>query len=173
MHDVGLLLIHDASEQQTWLDVWAHSYPETVQVFVNKEKNYLDWQLDIQNAYQALHTENVAVVAHGVGVAAVLAWYDGLHMAQYRRVVAMMLVAPTQAVFKGELAYIAQRTRFVPKTALVCAINDEFCQLAWAKQQANLWQARFFSPPQQGHLNQPLQGFEWGMCLLQEMILTD
>lgn len=172
MRDVGLLLIQDAGEHDTWLDIWARSYPETAQVFVYPQQSSLNWQETIQAAYQSLNTENVAVVAHGLGVAAAVAWYDVLHMAQHRRVLAMMLVAPIQAAFVGELAQVAQRTRFAPKTALVCAENDDWCSPTWARQQADVWQARFFSPPQQGHLNQSLNGFEWGMCLLQEMILS-
>lgn len=171
MRDVGLLLVHDASEHDTWLDIWACAYPETAQVFVSSQQNFVNWQQSIQAAYQSLPTDNVAVVAHGMGAVAVLAWYDQLHMAQYARVVAMVLVAPIQAALVGELAAISQRTRFTPKTALVCAAHDDFCDQTWAQQQANRWQARFFSPPQHGHLNQPLHGFEWGMCLLQEMIL--
>lgn len=171
MRDVGLLLIHDAAEPETWLHIWAHSYPETAQVFVDATQSPDVWQTQIQAACAHLHTEQVAIVAHGVGVAAALAWYDSLHMAKYRDLAAILLVAPVQAAFSDDMADIAQRTRFAPKTALVCGDDDALCPQTWAQQMAELWQARLFVLPHKGHLNQAQNGFEWGMKLLQEMIL--
>lgn len=171
MRDVGLLLIHDVAEPETWLHIWAQSYPETAQVFVDAQQSPDVWQTQIQAACAHLHTEQVAIVAHGMGVAAALAWYDSLHMAKYRDLAAILLVAPIQAAFSGDMAGIAQRSRFAPKTALVCADNDVLCPTIWAQQMADLWQARLFVLPQKGHFNQAQNGFEWGMKLLQEMLL--
>lgn len=171
MQDVGLLLVHDPQQHTPWLHTWVQGYPETAQVLVETQQSPHIWQTQIQAACTHLHTEQMAIVAHGVGVAAVLAWYDSLHIAKYRDLAAILLVAPVQAALGGNMADIAQRTRFTPKTALVCADNDDNCSPAWARQMAETWQARLFVLPKKVYFNQTQNGFEWGMSLLQEMLL--
>ncbi|SOD65041.1 Predicted esterase of the alpha/beta hydrolase fold [Alysiella filiformis DSM 16848] len=178
MQDVGLLLVHDPQQNTPWLHTWAHGYPETVQVDVltpaaHDEAVYTQWQQQIQAACTQLPTDQIALIAHGKGVAATLAWYDQLHMAQHRKVAAILLIAPIYAdLMHGKMAEVAQRTRFTPKTALIFNRDDNpSCPPDWAQNQALVWQARPFPISHAQHRLHTDPNFEWGRILLQEMLL--
>lgn len=56
--------------------------------------------------------------------------------------------------------------------ALVIGRNDPACPQDWAQRQAALWRATLLRAPQSGRLNGPMQGWQWGMKLMQEMLLS-
>ncbi|UOO82342.1 alpha/beta hydrolase [Uruburuella testudinis] len=171
LEDLTLLLVRDADEPEMWLDRWALSYPTVRVVEMARAQTIAQWQQTLQTAWQGIHSENVAVVAHGAGVSGWLSWLYLADVNTQRRIKNMMLVSPLQSAFPDDDCHTLQRVRCHCKTALVIGRNDPDCPREWAQQQADCLRARLLVSPHQGRLNGPLQGWQWGMKLMQEMLL--
>lgn len=172
LEDLTLLLIRDAAEPEMWLDRWAVSYPMVRVAEAARTQHIEQWQAALQTAWQGIHSNNVAVVAHGAGVSAWLAWLYLADVNTQRRIQNMMLVSPLQSAFPDDDCHTLQRVRCHCKTALVIGENDPDCPREWAAQQAACLNARLLVSPHQGHLNSHLHGWQWGMKLMQEMLLN-
>ncbi|MDO1510339.1 MULTISPECIES: alpha/beta hydrolase [unclassified Neisseria] len=172
LEDLTLLLIRDADEPEMWIDRWAVSYPTVRTVGVSRRQSIRQWQEAVQTAWNSIHGHNVAVVAHGAGVSGWLAWLYPADVNMQKRIRNMMLVSPLQSAFPDDECHTLQRVRCHCKTALVIGRHDDDCPQPWAQQQARLWGARLLVSPHEGRLNTPLHGWQWGMKLLQEMLLA-
>ncbi len=78
----------------------------------------------LQTAWQGIHSDNVAVVAHGAGVSAWLAWLYLADVNTQRRIRNMMLVSPLEARFPMMIATRCDACAAHCKTALVIGEND-------------------------------------------------
>lgn len=172
LEDLTLLLVRDADEPEMWLDRWAVSYPTVRVAEVSRRKSIADWQSALQTAWQSVHSRNVAVVAHGAGVSGWLAWLYLADVNAMRRIRNMILVSPLQSAFPDDDCHTLQRVRCHCKTALVIGENDEECPRDWAAALAECLQARLLVSPHSGRLNGHLHGWQWGMKLMQEMLLS-
>ncbi|MGN6833641.1 alpha/beta hydrolase, partial [Neisseria sp. P0017.S007] len=64
-----------------------------------------------------------------------------------------------------------QRVRCPCRTELVIAETNG-TQRDWAHEQANRWNALLLQSPHSGQLNSAHCGWQWGMKLMQEMVLS-
>ncbi|EGV34925.1 alpha/beta hydrolase [Neisseria weaveri] len=171
LEDLTLFLIRDADEPAMWIDRWAVSYPTVRMVEISRRQSIRQWQDIVQTAWSGICGRNVAVVAHGAGVSGWLAWLYLADVNMQKRIRNMMLVSPLQNAFPDDECHTLQRVRCHCKTALVIGEQDDDCPQAWAREMARLWGARLLVSPHEGRLNVPLHGWQWGMKLLQEMLL--
>ncbi|MGB4881507.1 MAG: alpha/beta hydrolase [Neisseria sp.] len=172
LEDLALLFIRDAAEPTMWIDRWAVSYPIAQQVEVSRTQNIETWQQLLNEEWLNIQSKSVAMVAHGVGVSALLAWLYLADTDVQRRIQNVILVAPVRSTFPDDDCHTLQRVRFQCKTALVIGQNDADCPADWAAQQADNWRAKLLVSPHDGHLNSSLHGWQWGMKLMQEMLLS-
>ena len=121
-------------------------------------------------AFDAICSKNTAVVAHGAGVSGFLAWLYLADMNTQRKVRNIILVSPLQDAFPDDAEHSLQRVRCHCPAALVIGRQDFACPEDWAERQARLWNMRLLIAPEEGRLNGNLQGWQWGMKLMQEML---
>jgi len=171
LEDLTLLLVRDADEAEMWIDRWAVSYPTVRTVAASRSQSIDEWRQRIQAAWEQIHSQNVAVVAHGAGVSAWLAWLYRADILSQRRVRNIILAAPLQTAFPDDAEHTFQRVRCPCRTALVIAETNGTLR-DWAQEQANRWHARLLQSPHSGRLNGALGGWQWGMKLMQEMLLS-
>lgn len=74
LEDLTLFLIRDADEAEMWIDRWAVSYPVVQTAAASAGQSIAQWQANLQTAFAGISGEHIAVVAHGAGVSAFLAW---------------------------------------------------------------------------------------------------
>lgn len=173
LENLSLLLLNETDAMPLWLERWSYSYPTVAAHNISGSQTIAQWQNQITQVFATLCTEDhVFVVAHGIAANAVAAWYYQTDIATQKRLAGIMLVSPLAQGFADDKLHTFQRVRFNQPTALVIGQNDEACPEDWARQQAALWHARLLIAPQAGHLNGTLDGWQWGMKLMQEMILN-
>lgn len=170
LEDLTLLLIRDADEAEMWLDRWAVSYPIVLQAEVSRRQGIAEWQQAVQTAFTRNRSRHVAVVAHGAGVSALLAWLYRADVNVQKTVCNLILVSPLPEAFPDDAEHTLQRVRCHCRTALVVGESGD-CPREWAEEQARLWNARLLVSPHAGRLNGTLGGWQWGMKLMQEMLL--
>ncbi|OAM31128.1 MULTISPECIES: alpha/beta hydrolase [Eikenella] len=170
--DLTLLLIRDRAEPPMWIDTWARSYPLVQTVACAADESIASWQARIQAAWQQI-PEQAMIVAHGAGTVAAMAWQFQNSLSGQQRIRGMILVSPLQSAYTNDAQHTLQRARTNCKAALVIGQGENpRCPTAWAAETAVLWQARLLRAPQPGHLNQHFGGWQWGMQLMQEMLLS-
>lgn len=172
LEDLCLWLIRDADETAFWMDRWATSYPTTSVCEIRSSQSLQDWQNVLAQHWQSLHGQPVMIVAHGAAVFALMAWLYRTDILIYRYVRAMMMVSPSQLFWKDDAEATLSRTRLACPAAIVVGQQDSHCPKDWVEHLAQLWQARVIQAPQTGHLNETLGGWQWGMQLMQEMLLS-
>lgn len=173
LDDLTLVLLHNIDAAPSWMDIWEKSYPLTYRLACHAQAGIATWQQQINALIATISSHNIAIVAHDVAALACAAWQYQCHLAIQKRICAVILVAPPQTQILGlqDDQHILQRCRFYCPTAFVIGQNDPICSEDWAAKQATLWQARLLISPQSGHLNQINNGWQWGMQLLQEMLM--
>lgn len=172
LEDMTLLLVRDAAEPPMWIDRWAVSYPIVQTAEVARNGGIAHWQQQLAETWSQIRSDSVAVVAHGAGVSAWLAWFYQADMVSRRRVNNVILVSPFEQAFPDDAEHTFQRVRINCRAALVLGEHDNGCSENWARQRAMLWQARLLICPHPGRLSGSLQGWQWGMKLMQEMLLS-
>lgn len=172
LEDLTLLLVRDGSAA-SWLDRWAVSYPTVAEVVVDASDSIAVWQRACDAVWQAIPSDNVMVVAHGAGALAWMAWLYQADIITQKRLCSVLLAAPDQGAWQEDAMHTLARARLNCRAALVCTDSDDVCPQDWARQLAVCWGARFFVAPQAGHLQGHLHGWQWGMKLMQEMLLSD
>ena len=160
LEDLTLFLIRDADEAEMWIDRWAVSYPVVQTAAASAGQSIAQWQANLQTAFAGISGEHIAVVAHGAGVSAFLAWLYQTDILTQKKIVNIILVSPRPEVFPNDEIHTLRRVRCPCRTALVIA------------ERANLWTARLLLSPHSGTLNGALGGWQWGMKLIQEMLLS-
>lgn len=174
LEGLSLLLVHETQAMPSWLERWGCSYPTVALHSVSGSQNIVQWQQSISYIFNSLSNEDmIFVVAHGMGANAAVAWYYQTDVATQKRIAGMILVSPRPSCLPNDAVHTFQRVRFNQPTALVIAQNDAQCPEKWARERANAWQARLLIAPQKEHLNHVSDGWQWGMTLMQEMLLSD
>lgn len=170
LEDLTLLLIRDADEADMWIDRWALSYPITECTECAAAQSLAEQQNTIAQAFSRIHSQNIMAVAHGTGAAAFMAWYGTLDMQTQRRIKGVILAAPSQnACTQTAIRHVRLMCN---KAALVIGGQDNDYPQQWAAEQASLWGARLLISPHPSHLKGTLGGWQWGMKLMQEMLLA-
>ena len=171
--DVLLLLVADASvpRKGLWLDTWLRSYPTAIDVVCASDEPASAWQARLNEVIDA-HLGPVFVVAHGVGVLATLAWVAQASLRTQGRVKGAILAAPVCLPEHDERQAVLQRARVCFPTALVCSDNDDYCSVAAASALAQSCGARLMNRGPLGHMTEGLGSWQWGMKLMQELLLA-
>lgn len=171
LEDLTLLLIDDADEPAEWMARWAVSYPGTVETAVSRHHGIASWQAALQTVFEGLSARHIAVVAYGAGVSALMAWLYQTDINTQRRLCNVILVSPLPEALPEDEVHTLQRARCPCRTALIIGASGD-CPQPWAQRQAAVWQARLLVSPHIGRLNTAPGGWQWGMKLMQEMLLS-
>ncbi|MBP6116357.1 MAG: alpha/beta hydrolase [Neisseriaceae bacterium] len=171
--DLLLLGIADASVPRRgfWLDTWLRSYPTATDVVCASDETAAVWQARLNQVIDD-HKGPVFLVAHGVGVQATLAWVAQASLRTQGRVKGAILAAPITLPAQDAREQVLARARAGFPTALVCSDNDAFCTVAEASRLAQRCGAKLMNQGDVGHMTQGLGSWQWGMKLMQEMLLA-
>lgn len=168
--DLTLFLIRDADEPEMWIDRWALGYPVVQTLSCRRSDGIACWQQQINRAWAQI-SGHAMMVAHGSGVSALMAWQYQNSLAGQRRIRGMILVSPLPAACPDDAGHTLLRARTNCPAALVVGQDDPLCPADWARETAERWGARLLYAPQHGRLNRTFGGWQWGMKLMQEMLL--
>lgn len=171
LEDLTLLLLNDADEPAGWMNRWAVSYPVVVESRVSRNDGIPAWQAQLQTAFDGTASKHIAVTAYGAGVSALLSWLYQADINAQRRVCNLILVSPLPEALPDDAPHTLLRARCPCRAALVIGETDETFR-AWSEEKAQLWNARLLVSPHPGRLNGALGGWQWGMKLMQEMLLS-
>lgn len=171
--DLTLFLLRDADEPEMWIDRWAVSYPLVQTLACRRSDGIALWQRQVQQAWDGISGQ-VMAVAHGAGVSALMAWQYRSSLLDQRRIRGMILVSPLPDACPDDAEHTFLRSRANCPAALVLgrAGSNPRGTETWAADAAACWGARLLHAPQPGRLNTPLHGWQWGMKLMQEMLLA-
>lgn len=171
LEDLTLLLVGDADEPAAWMARWAASYPVVAETEISAHQNMEEWRQAVHAAFASVQSKNVAVVAYGAGVSGFLAWLYRADVNERRKVGNIILADPLPHVLPDDGEHALQKVRCPCPTALV--IGEPVGGIPeWIQEKARLWQARLLVSPHPGRLNGALGGWQWGMKLMQEMLLA-
>ena len=84
----------------------------------------------------------------------------------------VMLVAPLFAQWQNDADKVLSRARASFPTAVVIGTDDAACNFTQAQHIAAQLGGKALQSPHSGHLDSELAGWQWGMKLMQEMILA-
>ncbi|MBG8582010.1 serine hydrolase [Neisseria meningitidis] len=171
LEDLTLWLVRDADEAEMWIDRWAISYPVVQMSEASAGQSIGEWQAGLQTAFERIRGKYVAVVAHGAGAAAFLAWLYQADILTRKKIANIILVPQRPDIFPDDAEHTFQRVRCPCRAALVVSEHGDVPR-DWAQKQADLWNARLLVSPHSGSLNGMLGGWQWGMKLMQEMLLA-
>ena len=171
LEDLTLWLIRDAGEDQMWIDRWAISYPVVQMSEVSAGQSIGEWQAGLQTAFERIQGRHIAVVAHGAGAAAFLAWLYRADILTRKKIANIILVPQRPDIFSDDAEHTFRRVRCPCRAALVVPEHGGVSH-GWAHKQADTWNARLLLSPHPGSLNGMLGGWQWGMKLMQEMLLA-
>lgn len=171
LEDLTLWLIRDAGEDQMWIDRWAISYLVVQMSEASAGQSIGEWQAGLRTAFERIRGKYVAVVAHGAGAAAFLAWLYQADILTRKKIANIILVPQRPDIFPDDAEHTFQRVRCPCRAALVVSEHGDVPR-DWAQKQADTWNARLLVSPHSGSLNGMLGGWQWGMKLMQEMLLA-
>lgn len=169
LEDLTLLLIRDANAPEMWIDRWAYSYPTvaTISAGLNPQAA----AHDVAHRLADISSKHIAIVAHGMGVWAWLAWAYQADIHALGKMSNAILVSPPDI---RQQPYFQKQWLNLPapcQTALVLAQDEQNCPTDLAQALNQGLRSRLLVSPHQ-HLAEPLQGWQWGMKLMQEMLLS-
>ncbi len=172
--DLHLLLLRDAAiRQHMWLDRWEVSYPQVLTAQFAAANGLPEQSRQLQAAIDGAPAESpLFVVAHGAACAAFCAWLFDSSVLQQKRIKGVMLVAPLFVQWQNDAEHTLQRARASFPTAVVVGTDDAACTLEQAQHIAAELGGKALQSPHKGHLDSDLFGWQWGMKLMQEMILA-
>ena len=171
--ELRLVLLRDASVGHfMWLDRWQVSYPQVIAAeFSAHEALNLQYQR-LQAAIEPEQDFPLFIVAHGAACAASCALLFHADVLLHKRIKGLILVAPLYEQWQNDDKNMLKRARASFSCVVVVSENDAACSLDQAEEIALKLGGKALLTPHQGHLDGELHGWQWGMKLLQEMILT-
>lgn len=158
LEDLTLWLIRDAGEDQMWIDRWAISYPVVQMSEASAGQSIGEWQAGLRTAFERIRGKYVAVVAHGAGAAAFLAWLYQADILTRKKIANIILVPQRPDIFPDDAEHTFQRVRCPCRAALVVSEHGDVPR-DWAQKQADTWNARLLVSPHSGSLNGMLGGW--------------
>ena len=172
--DLHLLLLRDAAaKQRMWLSRWEVSYPQVLTAQFAATSSIAEQVAQLQAAIDATPAEcPLFVVAHGAACAAFCAFLFHSSVCQQKRLKGVMLVAPLFAQWQNDADKLLSRARASFPTAVVIGTDDAACNFTQAQHIAAQLGGKALQSPHSGHLDSELAGWQWGMKLMQEMILA-
>ena len=120
LEDLTLWLIRDAGEDQMWIDRWAVSYPVVQMSEVSAGQSIGEWQAGLQTAFERIQGRHIAVVAHGAGAAAFLAWLYRADILTRKKIANIILVPQHPDIFSDDAEHTFRRVRCPCRAAFGC-----------------------------------------------------
>ncbi|WP_323175875.1 serine hydrolase, partial [Neisseria cinerea] len=114
---------------------------------------------------------HIAVVAHGAGATAFLALLYRADILTRKKIANIILVPQHPDSFSDDAEDAVRRVRCPCRDALVVPEHGGVPH-GWAQKQADTWNARLLLSPHPGSLNGMLGCCQWGMKLMQEILLA-
>ena len=171
--ELRLVLLRDASVGHfMWLDRWQVSYPQVIAAECSGQEAYTLQNQHLQAAIEPEQDFPLFIVAHGAACAASCALLFHADVLLHKRIKGLILVAPVYEQWQHDDDNMLKRARASFPCVVVVGENDAACSLVQAKEIALQLGGKALPTPHQGHLDSELHGWQWGMKLLQEMILA-
>lgn len=171
IEDIALVLIRNRHETpHHWMQRWAVSYPLVQSIFID-EKNEALWTTSIEQKTQSLFNCDLFFVAHSTACQAFLLWLFNTSLIQQKNIRGAILAAPNQDTWPSNPEHPSNRVKTHFPTALVSSKDNVLCPPNWAKERAIQLSAKYIALPENQHLDTPLKGWQWGMELMQDMLL--
>ena len=171
--ELRLVLLRDASVgQYMWLDRWQVSYPQVIAAECSGQEAYTLQNQHLQAAIEPEQDFPLFIVAHGAACAASCALLFHADVLLHKRIKGLILVAPVYEQWQHDDDNMLKRARASFPCVVVVGENDAACSLVQAEEIAMQMGGKALQTPHQGHLDTELHGWQWGMKLLQEMILA-
>ena len=171
--ELRLVLLRDASVGHfMWLDRWQVSYPQVIAVECSAHEALNLQNQRLQAAIEPKQDFPLFIVAHGAACAAACALLFHADVLLHKRIKGLILVAPLYTQWQHDGDNILKRARASFPCAVVIGADDATCNFTQAQEIATQLGGKALQTPHQGHLDHELHGWQWGMKLLQEMILA-
>lgn len=162
------LLPPDAPRRH-WLYHWAASYPLAVEVLLPAAEPAVQAQR-IRRAVDGI-AGSLIFAAHDSACAAFVHWAFQAALSEQKMVAGAILAAPRMADWSSDPADILNRTRLHFPAVLTATADDPLCPQDWAYAAAKRLSARYLPSPGSGHLDNCCDNWQWGMRLMQEILL--
>lgn len=170
IEDIALILIRNHNEKpHHWLQRWAVSYPLVQSIFIDEDES--KWAMSIEQKIAGLGMCDLFFVAHDMACQAFLLWLFHSSLIQQKNIRGCILAAPNQQTWPNQPEHPNNRVKTHFPTALVSSENEVHCPPEWAKKQAAQLSAKYIALPSQQSLDSPLNGWQWGMELMQDILL--
>lgn len=166
LEDLTLWLICAADDKPDWLDFWSACYPSVCLSEIGGEPETWVRQLALPPG------GNIAVAAYGAGTAAFAQWLFHADVPCRKKLKNIILVSPPPELADG-LCADALRASCPCRAALVIGTGNSAEYERKTAEWAQKWRAKRLIAPESGRLKTAAGGWEWGMKLMQEMLLSD
>ncbi|MDO5686059.1 MAG: alpha/beta hydrolase [Neisseria sp.] len=169
LDDICLLLIHDAAEvPRHWMYQWEVGYPLVQAVTVDERECPSVWRQKLDEVMRNIDGELLAV-AYRTGCNAFAHWLYHAGVNEQRRITGAILAAPLLTQWSDDPAAPENRARVNFRTALV--YGNDAPQAERLQTIARHLGAKALMTPYGGDLNAHLGGWQWGMKLMQDILL--
>ncbi len=166
-----LLTMDDAEDSAAWLDRWSCSYPSCLSQKASKQESLVAWQEKWQAILAGQRNMQLMIVAYGTGALSFLAWlYQGDIVLQ-RQIKGVILVSPTLSSWQEDEEHTLMRAHANFPCAIIEPEIASEDQLLFSRHLALQMGGKFILSPENRPLNQHLNGWQWGMKLMQEMLI--
>ena len=171
--ELRLVLLRDASVGKYMrLDRWQVSYPQVIAAECSAHEALNIQNQRLQAAIEPEQDFPLFIVAHGAACTAACALVFHADVLLHKRIKGLILVAPEYERWQNDDDNMLKRARASFPCVVVVGENDAACSLLQAEEIALELGGKALQTPHQGHLDTELHGWQWGMKLLQEMILA-
>ena len=171
--ELRLVLLRDASVGHfMWLDRWQVSYPQVIAAECSAHEALNLQNQRLQAAIEPEQDFPLFIVAHGAACAAAFSLVFHADVLLHKRIKGLILVAPVYEQWQHDGDNLLKRARASFPCVVVVGENDAACSPHQAEKIAQSLGGKTLQTPHQGHLDSELNGWQWGMKLLQEMILA-
>ena len=161
------------SGPQHWQTLWEKEHGFTrVEQRDWERPRYEDWAANLEHAVEASGRDTV-LVAHSLACLLVARWARETKL----RIKGALLVAPPDP---DEITFPEDATGFAPiapeplpfPAIVVASTDDPYCDIAFARDCARIWGARFVDAGAAGHINTDSGHGPWpaGLALLQSLV---
>ncbi len=166
-----LLTIHDKEHNAKWLERWECSYPSCLRLECSANQNIVDWQKQLQTAFNDQEKMDFMVVMYGAGAIAFLAWLYQSDILIQKRIKGAILVSPDASSWQEDNLHSLSKARASFPCVIVEPKSVSYEQKLWSENLAEQLNAKLLFSPHQGQLDGHLNGWQWGMKLMQEILM--
>ena len=165
------LTAYPIASRRLWRLDWAYGYPVHLRVSTAQDRQAKNNIQAIDNAVKNI-VGNFFVVAHSNACPVFLQWLFRQDIQMHRRLLGVILANPNKIAWSNDERLPENRIVMPCKTAIVNASGDNADLIAWTQTQAQKIHAKHLISPNTPNLNATIGGWQWGMRLMQDMLLA-